>query len=139
MHLHDNLLIFSGDGHYEAWVIALDARTGDVKWKTERRKPFDQADEPIRLALMESRDYGEVLLDMLGAVECPDDPKILSADRQPERVARIRRDNAVNVLRRHDWVYRWRQVLDVVGLPASQGMTLREAHLERLARTVLDA
>ena len=41
--LHRDLLIFSGDGHYEAWVIALDKRTGDVKWKTERRKPFDQA------------------------------------------------------------------------------------------------
>jgi outer membrane protein assembly factor BamB len=40
---HGDLLIFSGDGHYEAWVIALDKRTGDVKWKTERRKPFDQA------------------------------------------------------------------------------------------------
>jgi outer membrane protein assembly factor BamB len=36
-------LIFSGDGHYEAWVIALDKRTGAVKGKTERRKPFDQA------------------------------------------------------------------------------------------------
>ena len=41
--LHNDLLIFSGDGHYEAWVIALDKRTGSVKWKTERRKPFDQA------------------------------------------------------------------------------------------------
>jgi outer membrane protein assembly factor BamB len=41
--LHGDLLIFSGDGHYEAWVIALDKRTGAVRWKTERRKPFDQA------------------------------------------------------------------------------------------------
>lgn len=41
--LHKDLLIFSGDGHLEAWVIALDKRTGDVKWKTERRRPFDQA------------------------------------------------------------------------------------------------
>ncbi len=41
--LYDDLLIFSGDGHYEAWVIALDKRTGKVRWKTERRKPFDQA------------------------------------------------------------------------------------------------
>ena len=41
--LHGGNLIFSGDGHDEAWVIALDTRTGDVKWKTERRKPFDQA------------------------------------------------------------------------------------------------
>ena len=41
--LHGDLLIFSGDGHYEAWVIALEKQTGEVKWKTERRKPFDQA------------------------------------------------------------------------------------------------
>lgn len=41
--LHGDLLIFSGDGHYEAWVIALDKATGAVRWKTERRKPFDQA------------------------------------------------------------------------------------------------
>jgi outer membrane protein assembly factor BamB len=41
--LHGDLLMFSGDGHYEAWVIALDTRTGNVAWKTERRKPFDQA------------------------------------------------------------------------------------------------
>ncbi len=41
--LQGDLLIFSGDGHYEAWVIALDKRTGSVKWKTERRKPFGQA------------------------------------------------------------------------------------------------
>ena len=41
--LHGDLLIFSGDGHYEAWVIALNKRTGNVTWKTDRRKPFDQA------------------------------------------------------------------------------------------------
>jgi len=41
--LYNDLLIFSGDGHYEAFVIALDKRTGHVRWKTERRKPFDQA------------------------------------------------------------------------------------------------
>ena len=41
--LYKDLLIFSGDGHYEAFVIALDTRTGKVRWKTERRKPFDQA------------------------------------------------------------------------------------------------
>jgi outer membrane protein assembly factor BamB len=41
--LYKDLLVFSGDGHYEAWVIALDKNTGKVRWKTERRKPFDQA------------------------------------------------------------------------------------------------
>ena len=41
--LYKDLLIFSGDGHLEAWVIALDTRTGNVRWKRERRRPFDQA------------------------------------------------------------------------------------------------
>ena len=41
--LYQDLLIFSADGHYEAFVVALDKRTGKVRWKTERRKPFDQA------------------------------------------------------------------------------------------------
>jgi len=41
--LYKDLLIFNGDGYYEAWVIALDKNTGKVRWKTERRKPFDQA------------------------------------------------------------------------------------------------
>ena len=41
--LYNDLVIFSGDGHYEAWVMALDKHTGKVRWKTERRKPFDQA------------------------------------------------------------------------------------------------
>ncbi len=41
--LYKDFLIFSGDGHYEAWVMALDKHTGKVRWKTERRKPFDQA------------------------------------------------------------------------------------------------
>ena len=41
--LYKDLLIFSGDGHYEAWVVALDKNTGKVRWKTERRKPFAQA------------------------------------------------------------------------------------------------
>lgn len=41
--LYGDTLIFSADGHYEAFVIALDKRTGRVRWKTPRRKPFDQA------------------------------------------------------------------------------------------------
>jgi outer membrane protein assembly factor BamB len=41
--LYKDLLIFSGDGYYEAFVVALDKQTGKVRWKTERRKPFDQA------------------------------------------------------------------------------------------------
>ena len=41
--LYQDLLIFSADGHEEAFVVALDKRTGKVRWKTARRMPFDQA------------------------------------------------------------------------------------------------
>jgi outer membrane protein assembly factor BamB len=41
--LYKGLLIFSNDGYDEAYVIALDARNGAVRWKTPRREPFSQA------------------------------------------------------------------------------------------------
>jgi outer membrane protein assembly factor BamB len=41
--LYGDLLIFSGDGHDTAFVVALDKRTGKVRWKTNRRYPHDQA------------------------------------------------------------------------------------------------
>jgi outer membrane protein assembly factor BamB len=41
--LHGDLLILSGDGHDDAFVAALDTRTGKTRWKTRRRHPADQA------------------------------------------------------------------------------------------------
>lgn len=41
--LYDDLLIFNCDGWDAAFVIALDVRTGKVRWKTNRRYPADQA------------------------------------------------------------------------------------------------
>jgi outer membrane protein assembly factor BamB len=41
--LHGGLLIFNADGSDSAAVIALDAATGKVKWRRDRRVPFDQA------------------------------------------------------------------------------------------------
>ena len=42
--LFGDLLIFSCDGNdVEAFVVALDKRTGRVRWKTDRRRPSDQA------------------------------------------------------------------------------------------------
>jgi outer membrane protein assembly factor BamB len=42
--LYGDLLIINCDGNYdEAFVVALDKRTGKVRWKTQRRKPADQA------------------------------------------------------------------------------------------------
>lgn len=41
--LYGDLLIFSCDGNDAAFVVALDKRTGQVRWKTSRRQPWDQA------------------------------------------------------------------------------------------------
>jgi len=41
--LHGDLLIFNCDGSDAAFVVALDKRTGKVRWKTNRRFPADQA------------------------------------------------------------------------------------------------
>jgi outer membrane protein assembly factor BamB len=41
--LYDDLLIFSCDGSDAAFVVALDKRTGKVRWKTNRRFPYAQA------------------------------------------------------------------------------------------------
>jgi len=41
--LHDGLLVFNADGSDSAAVIALDAGTGKVKWRRDRRVPYDQA------------------------------------------------------------------------------------------------
>jgi outer membrane protein assembly factor BamB len=41
--LYGDLLIVNCDGSDEAFVVALDKRTGKIRWKTSRRQPWDQA------------------------------------------------------------------------------------------------
>jgi len=41
--LYGELLIVSCDGSDDAFVVALDKRTGKTRWRTGRRQPFDQA------------------------------------------------------------------------------------------------
>ncbi len=41
--LYGDLLIVSCDGHDAAYVVALDKRTGKTRWRTYRRRPYDQA------------------------------------------------------------------------------------------------
>jgi outer membrane protein assembly factor BamB len=41
--LYLDSLIISCDGSDDAFVVALDKRTGKIRWKTTRRNPFDQA------------------------------------------------------------------------------------------------
>jgi outer membrane protein assembly factor BamB len=41
--LHGDLLIVNCDGSDSAFVVAIDKRTGKTRWKTWRRRPWDQA------------------------------------------------------------------------------------------------
>lgn len=56
---------------------------------------------------------------------------------QPERLKKIRKNNVVNSLLRHDWVYRWGQILDRVGLSHTPKMAQRRASLQSLADMAL--
>ena len=52
---------------------------------------------------------------------------------QPQRLEEISRRNAEHALRRHDWVYRWREILELAGLKPTLAMEARQERLEALA------
>lgn len=82
---------------------------------------FDWPDATIDIP-RDAANLGEVLADL---------------DAQPERLALARRHNVVNSLRRHDWVYRWRHVLETVGLSCTTEMHARMTRLNHLAELAL--
>ena len=51
----------------------------------------------------------------------------------PERAFAISQRNAAEALLRHDWAYRWKQILQVAGLEPLPAMEAREKHLKELA------
>ena len=61
---------------------------------------------------------------------------IADLDAQPQRLAKIRYQNIVNSLLRHDWVYRWQEILSTVGLKSTLQMHERQRHLQQLARSL---
>ncbi len=67
----------------------------------------------------------------------PDIAEIIAdLDARPQYLKRVRANNTVNSLRKHDWVYRWEQVLKKLGLPSTQSMAARKNRLQTLALTV---
>lgn len=58
---------------------------------------------------------------------------ISELDADPERTARIRTANVANALRRHDWVYRYEEMLAAVDMQPSPAMVERRARLHALA------
>ena len=58
---------------------------------------------------------------------------IASLAAQPERLVAISRRNAMEALLRHDWAYRWKKILNIVGLEPAPQLEMREKRLKQLA------
>ncbi|MFI4869036.1 MAG: glycosyltransferase [Steroidobacterales bacterium] len=66
--------------------------------------------------------------------DSPDIMQILARlDAEPERLARIRRNNITNAALRHDWLHRLRTVFDTFELPPTPAMLRRQEQLQALA------
>jgi len=96
---------------------------GETKESEAFRKHFDWPDAVINMPY-NAPNIAEILAHL---------------DSQPERLERIRKNNVVQSLLRHDWVYRWRAVLDMVGLEPKPALVAREQHLKKLAEDITKA
>jgi hypothetical protein len=56
---------------------------------------------------------------------------------EPDRLIAMSRRNAAESLRRHDWVYRWKEILGMTGLTPRPAMAAREKRLAELAEEAM--
>jgi Glycosyl transferases group 1 len=81
------------------------------------REMFDWDDVVVRIA-PDGSDVAEVLARLA---------------KEPERIGAISRRNTAETLLRHDWMYRWKEILRIVGLEPLPAMEARENRLRDLA------
>jgi hypothetical protein len=81
------------------------------------RQLFDWKDSVIPID-PNSSDVADVLTELAG---------------QPERLWEASRRNAAETLLRHDWSYRWKEILAIAGLEPMPQLELREKRLKELA------
>jgi len=73
-------------------------------------------------AVLEIATDGSDVVDILAELE-----------RDPGRILSSGRRNAVESLSRHDWIYRWREILRIAGLTPRPALAAREERLKELA------
>ena len=73
-------------------------------------------------------------------IEVPDNndiaEMIVELNAQPERLQKIRKNNMINSVLRHDWVYRWEEILSKVELDNTPEMLVRKTYLKNLAEMI---
>ncbi|KYC35905.1 hypothetical protein WA1_48710 [Scytonema hofmannii PCC 7110] len=80
-------------------------------------------------------DWSEPMIEI--PFDCVNIASILAElDTQPEYQEKIRTNNIVNSLLKHDWVYRWEEILATLGLDSTPQISKRKAHLQNLAEMV---
>ena len=65
------------------------------------------------------------------------DAVIDELEKRPEKQERIRRLNVVQALARHDWVYRWEEILKNVGVAPMPELWERKERLDNLAKSFM--
>lgn len=80
-------------------------------------------------------DWPDVVIDM--PPETPDVLELIRIlDKDRDRTLKVRKDNIINCLLRHDWSHRWRKVTQVCDLSPSDALADRTATLSRMADEV---
>jgi hypothetical protein len=90
---------------------------GETPRVEEFKRQFDWPDAVIHVPF-DSPDIGRILSDL---------------DGDPERLRAIRRNNAGEAARRHDWLHRIQVVFDVLGLTPTEAMRARAQQLDQIA------
>jgi len=93
---------------------------GDFPKTEEFKKNFNWPDAVVYLPFG-SDNIGKVIQEM---------------DMNPDHQAQIRRNNVVNSLLHHDWVYRWETLLKTTGLKPMQELLERKKQLKQLSETI---
>ncbi len=76
-----------------------------------------------------------------GKVNLPGETRgqVVRLNGAPEQTFAISQRNAAEALLRHDWVYRWKEILQIAGLEPSPAMAARERRLKEVADGILAA
>ncbi len=82
-------------------------------------------------------DWPDALVEM--PYNSPNAEKIIEElDAEPDLQARIRRQNAQQALLRHDWAYRWEDILRQVGVAPLPKLEARKQYLKHIAEKIVD-
>jgi glycosyl transferase family 1 len=104
-------------GRFYEGAAAGAVMIGEAPNTEEFRNQFGWQDAVVRVPF-DCADIGQMLAEL---------------DRQPERLARIRDENARNAALRHDWLHRLEHVFKTLGITPTAAMRERQRRLDELA------